>query len=61
MRMGLSLKWTAGQWLTFLAFYTPAGWVAMGIAGLAMWATLPVWVALTLAVLAVDKARAPRS
>lgn len=55
MRVDVGLNWTLGQRVTFFAFYTPIGWAVMAVLGLLMWATLPVWVVLTLAVLAWDR------
>lgn len=51
----MSLREKIGRALTFWFFFTVPGLVMMTAIGIAMWLTLPVWVALTAVILVVDR------
>jgi hypothetical protein len=56
----MTLRERIGRTLTFWFFFTVPGMVMATIIGAAMWATLPIWVAVTIAILVVDRIRGRR-
>lgn len=56
----MSLREKLGRALTFWFFFTVPGLVMMTAIGIAMWLTFPIWVALTLVILLVDRIQRSR-